>query len=56
MTFQQRCLVGYLSWVDDEDFTDPELAFLRSLMGNLEATLTRFEDKVLRRIHQQRGY
>ncbi len=56
MTHQQQRLVGYLSWVDDEDFTEPELAFLRSLMRNPKVVLTRFADKVLRQLHQRRGY
>ncbi len=56
MTHQQQRLVGYLSWVDDEDFTDPELAFLRSLMRNLGVVLTRLEDKILRQLHRRRGY
>lgn len=56
MTPQQQRLVGYLEWVDDEDFTEPELTFLRGLMGNLEVVLTRLEDRVLRRLHRERGY
>lgn len=56
MTPQQQRLVGYLSWVDDEDFTGPELAFLRWLIDTPKAVLTRFEDRVLCRLHRQKGY
>lgn len=56
MTFRQRCLVGYLGWVDDEDFTETELGFLRRLAADLTAVLSRSEDCSLRRLHDRRGY
>jgi hypothetical protein len=56
MTFQQRRLVSYLEWVDDEDFTEPELGFLRGLAADLAAPLSGPEDRSLRRLYDQRSY
>ncbi len=56
MTFQQRRLVGYLGWVDDEDFTETELGFLQRLAADLTTPLSRSEDRSLRRLYDQRGY
>lgn len=56
MTLQQQRLVGYLGWVDDEDFTGPELSFLQRLTADLAATLSRSEDLSLWRLYDQRSY
>ncbi len=56
MSPQQLRLVGYLSWVDDEDLTKTELAFLERLTNNRDMPLTAMEDLDLRRLHYLKGY
>lgn len=56
MTTPQLRLIGYLSWVDDEDFTDAEWEFLKNLSNTPEAVLSPVEDHALWKLHALRGY
>lgn len=56
MTTSQLRLIGYLSWVDDEDFTDAEWEFLKNLSATPEATLSPVEDHALQGLHHRKGY
>lgn len=56
MTPQQLRLVGYLSWVEDEDLTAIELRFLARLQANPSLDLSPTEDRALHRLHAVKGY
>lgn len=56
MTALESRLVGYLTWVDDEDFLKRELAFLRRLRGNPDVILLPRESRFLTQLHALRGY
>ncbi len=56
MTRVESRLVGYLSWVDDEDFRGVESAFLARLRENPGAILSPPESRFLAWLHRTKGY